>query len=61
MVIHGYRTRFMLYTVPGQVNYNATRQMVLRGVDGIIFVADSQLDRMEENLIAWQGMHQNLA
>lgn len=60
MVINGYQTRFMLYTVPGQVSYNATRQMVLRGVDGIIFVADSQLDRMAENLTAWQGMRQNL-
>lgn len=61
MVINGYHTKFMLYTVPGQVCYNATRQMVLRGADGIVFVADSQLDRMEENLTAWQGMQQNLA
>lgn len=60
MVINGYKTKFMLYTVPGQVCYNATRQMVLRGVDGIVFVADSQLDRMEENLKAWHGMHRNL-
>ena len=61
MVINGYRTKFMLYTVPGQVCYNATRQMVLRGVDGIVFVADSHLDRMEENLTAWHGMIRNLA
>jgi GTPase SAR1 family protein len=60
VVINGYRTRFMLYTVPGQVHYNATRQMVLKGVDGIIFVADSQIDRMEENLAAWRGMERNL-
>lgn len=60
MVINGYRTKFMLYTVPGQVCYNATRQMVLRGTDGIVFVADSQLDRMEENVIAWHGMVRNL-
>lgn len=60
MVINGYKTKFMLYTVPGQVCYNATRQMVLRGVDGIVFVADSQLDRMEENLTAWHGMQRNL-
>ncbi len=60
VVINGYRTRFMLYTVPGQVHYNATRQMVLKGVDGIIFVADSQLDRMEENLAAWRSMERNL-
>ena len=60
VVINGYKTRFMLYTVPGQVHYNATRQMVLKGVDGIIFVADSQIDRMEENLTAWRGMERNL-
>ena len=61
MVINGYKTKFMLYTVPGQVCYNATRQMVLRGADGIVFVADSDLDRMEENLTAWHGMIRNLA
>lgn len=60
VVINGYKTRFMLYTVPGQVCYNATRQMVLKGVDGVIFVADSQLDRMQENLTAWRGMERNL-
>jgi len=60
VVINGYRTRFMLYTVPGQVHYQATRQMVLKGVDGVIFVADSQLDRMESNLSAWRGMERNL-
>ncbi|HWB05054.1 MAG TPA: GTPase domain-containing protein [Verrucomicrobiales bacterium] len=60
VVINGYKTRFMLYTVPGQVNYNATRQMVLKGVDGIIFVADSLVDRMEENLTAWKSMERNL-
>ena len=59
-VINGYRTRFLLYTVPGQVCYNATRQMVLKGVDGIVFVADSTLDRMQENLVAWHAMHRNL-
>lgn len=61
VVINGYKTRFMLYTVPGQVHYNATRQMVLKGVDGIIFVADSQINRMEENLTAWRAMEHNLA
>ena len=60
VVINGYRTRFMLYTVPGQAHYQATRQMVLKGVDGIIFVADSQLERMETNLTAWRGMERNL-
>jgi GTPase SAR1 family protein len=61
VVINGYRTRFALYTVPGQVHYQATRQMTLKGVDGIIFVADSRLERMEENLTAWRGMARNLA
>lgn len=60
VVINGYRTRFALYTVPGQVHYQATRQMTLKGVDGIIFVADSRLERMEENLAAWRGMARNL-
>ncbi len=59
--IKGYRTKFMIYTVPGQVCYSATRQMVLKGGDGVVFVADSQLDRMEENLVAWQGLQRNLA
>lgn len=60
VVINGYRTRFGLYTVPGQVHYQATRQMTLKGVDGVIFVADSRLERMEENLTAWRGMVRNL-
>ncbi len=61
VVINGYATRFMLYTVPGQVCYNATRQLVLKGVDGIVFVADSLLDRMEDNVSAWQSLQKNLA
>jgi len=61
VVINGYSTRFMLYTVPGQVCYNATRQLVLKGVDGIVFVADSVLDRMEENVSAWRALQKNLA
>lgn len=60
MTINGYHTKFMLYTVPGQVHYHATRQTVLCGVDGIVFVADSQLDRSEENLTSWQGLQRNL-
>src|SRR6478736_1404694 len=48
--IKGFRTRFHLYTVPGQQFYDASRRLVLKGVDGIVFVADSQVDRMEENL-----------
>ena len=47
--IRGFKTRFHLYTVPGQVYYNASRKLILKGVDGICFVADSQLDRMEAN------------
>src|SRR6187402_3360783 len=50
VVIRGFNTKFQLYTVPGQVIYNATRQLVLRSVDGIVFVVDSQWDKMEENL-----------
>ena len=49
VAIRGFKTKFALFTVPGQVIYNATRQIVLRGVDGIVFVADSQYDKMEEN------------
>ncbi len=58
--IKGYRTKFQLFTVPGQVIYNATRQLVLRGVDGIVFVADSQSDKMEENVAAFDNMIDNL-
>lgn len=50
VLIQGYRTKFVLYTVPGQVQYAATRQLVLRGVDGLVFVADSAPNRLEENL-----------
>ena len=50
VVVKGFKTKFQLYTVPGQVIYNATRQLVLRSVDGIVFVADSQWDKMEENI-----------
>lgn len=59
--VHGYRSRFQLYTVPGQVQYNATRQLVLRGVDGIVFVADSQIERMQDNATALQTLLRNLA
>ena len=48
--IRGFRTRFHLYTVPGQVVYEASRRLIMKGLDGIIFVADSQAERMEENL-----------
>src|SRR6185436_20050500 len=49
-----------LYTVPGQVIYNTTRQLVLRGVDGIVFVADSQYEKMEENVKSFQNLEENL-
>jgi signal recognition particle receptor subunit beta len=60
IAIKGYRTKFQLYTVPGQVIYNTTRQLVLRGVDGIVFVADSQYDKMAENVESFQNLIDNL-
>src|SRR6188472_2249532 len=60
MAIKGFKTKFQLYTVPGQVIYNTTRQLVLRGVDGIVFVADSQYEKMEENVKAFQNLVENL-
>ena len=59
-MIDGFRTRFMLYTVPGQVHYNATRKMVLKGVDGIVFVADSEPGRMADNIESLQNLRDNL-
>ena len=60
MTIKGFKTKFQLYTVPGQVVYNTTRQLVLRGVDGIVFCADSQYDKMEENVESFQNLQDNL-
>ena len=60
MAIKGFKTKFQLYTVPGQVIYNTTRQLVLRGVDGIVFVADSQYEKMEDNVKAFQNLEDNL-
>jgi signal recognition particle receptor subunit beta len=60
MAIKGYKSKFQLYTVPGQVIYNTTRQLVLRGVDGIVFVADSQYDKMAENVESFQNLEENL-
>jgi mutual gliding-motility protein MglA len=60
MSIKGYRTKFQLYTVPGQVIYNTTRQLVLRGVDGLVFVADSQYDKMSENVDSFTNLEENL-
>ena len=61
VVIKGFKTKFQLYTVPGQVIYNATRQLVLRSVDGLVFVADSQWDKMEENVESFKNLEENLA
>jgi signal recognition particle receptor subunit beta len=58
--VKGFKTKFQLYTVPGQVIYNATRQLVLRGVDGIVFVADSQYSKMAENVESFQNLEENL-
>src|SRR5882724_6414683 len=59
--IRGFKTRFHLYTVPGQVYYNASRKLILKGVDGIVFVADSQVERMEANIEAMQNLYDNMA
>ncbi|HUE77579.1 MAG TPA: ADP-ribosylation factor-like protein [Longimicrobiales bacterium] len=58
--ISGFRTRFQLYTVPGQVYYNATRKLVLRGADGVIFVADSDPSREDDNVESLRNLHENL-
>jgi signal recognition particle receptor subunit beta len=58
--VRGFKTRFHLYTVPGQVYYNASRKLILKGVDGIIFVADSQEHREEANLEAMHNLYENL-
>jgi signal recognition particle receptor subunit beta len=58
--IKGYDVRLQFYTVPGQVKYNATRRLVLRGVDGVVFVADSMLIRREKNVLSLKNLHENL-
>ena len=58
--VRGFKTRFHLYTVPGQVYYNASRKLILKGVDGIIFVADSQQERAEANIEAMHNLYENL-
>lgn len=58
--IRGFKTRFHLYTVPGQVIYDASRKLILKGLDGVIFVADSQSERMEENLQSLKNLERNL-
>jgi signal recognition particle receptor subunit beta len=58
--VKGFKTRFHLYTVPGQVYYNASRKLILRGVDGIVFVADSDEHRIDANIEALYNLHENL-
>lgn len=58
--IKGFKTRFHLYTVPGQHFYDASRKLVLKGVDGIVFVADSNVDRMEDNIESFKSLDANL-
>lgn len=59
--IRGFKTRFHLYTVPGQVFYDASRKLILKGVDGVVFVADSQIDRFDANLESAENLRVNLA
>lgn len=59
--IRGFKTRFHLYTVPGQVFYDASRKLILRGTDGVILVADSQIERLEANIESLENLEANLA
>ncbi len=59
--VRGFKTRFHLYTVPGQVYYDASRKLILKGVDGVVFVADSQWEKMEENVESFKNLEDNLA
>ena len=58
--VNGFKTRFHLYTVPGQVHYDASRKLILKGVDGIVFVVDSQKNRIDENIESFENMKTNL-
>ena len=58
--IRGFKTRFHLYTVPGQVFYDASRKLILKGADGVVFVADSQVERMEANIESLENLEENL-
>ncbi|MDO8445622.1 MAG: ADP-ribosylation factor-like protein [Deltaproteobacteria bacterium] len=58
--IKGYKVRFHLYTVPGQIFYDASRKLILKGVDGVVFVADSQVERMESNIESFENLAFNL-
>ena len=59
--VRGFKTRFHLYTVPGQVYYNASRRLILKGVDGIVFIADSQASRAEANIESMHNLYENLS
>lgn len=59
--IRGFKTRFHVYTVPGQVVYDASRKLILKNLDGVVFVADSQQERMEENIQSMKNLENNLA
>ncbi len=59
--IRGFKVRFHLYTVPGQVFYDASRKLILKGVDGVVFVADAQLERMEANIESMENLRINLS
>jgi hypothetical protein len=59
--IRGFKTRFHLYTVPGQVYYNASRKLILKGVDGVVFVSDSQVERMDANIESMYNLAENLS
>lgn len=59
--IRGFKTRFHLYTVPGQVYYNASRKLILKGVDGVVFVADSQVERLDANVESMHNLYDNLS
>lgn len=58
--VRGFKTRFHLYTVPGQIFYDASRKLILRGVDGVVFVADSQAERMDANIESIENLEENL-
>ncbi|MBM4292255.1 MAG: gliding-motility protein MglA [Deltaproteobacteria bacterium] len=59
--IRGFKTRFHLFTVPGQVFYEASRKLILKGVDGVVFVADSQVERLDANIESLESLQRNLA
>jgi mutual gliding-motility protein MglA len=60
VILQGFKTKFQLYTVPGQVMYNTTRQLVLRSVDGVVFVADSQWEKIADNVDTFRNLEENL-